>query len=144
MRIRRGHTWKIYAIRKSIAKALVAIYQNCVDEQTKKEIKDLLDRHDRTSIVADPRRCEPNLKIHHVTLAVFGIFAFGYFVVFPNRGAISALIAARMYGFRFPRSEEIKCYVVVASLIKVVLQTMLVFIKLRKEHKVEKEVAKVS
>ncbi|CAN1236524.1 40S ribosomal protein S16 [Linum grandiflorum] len=47
-----GHTSQIYAIRQSIAKKFV-------DEQSKKEIKDLLIRYDRTLLVADPRRCEP-------------------------------------------------------------------------------------
>ncbi|KAH0730802.1 hypothetical protein KY289_001990 [Solanum tuberosum] len=50
---------RIYAIRQSIAKALVAFYQKFVDEQQKKEIKDILIRYDRTLLVADPRRCEP-------------------------------------------------------------------------------------
>ncbi|KNA11731.1 hypothetical protein SOVF_000320 [Spinacia oleracea] len=54
-----GHTSQIYAIRQSIAKALVAYYQKFVDEQQKKEIKDILIRYDRTLLVADPRRCEP-------------------------------------------------------------------------------------
>ena len=30
-----------------------------VDEQSKKEIKDILLQYDRTLLVADPRRCEP-------------------------------------------------------------------------------------
>ncbi|THU52560.1 hypothetical protein C4D60_Mb10t05250 [Musa balbisiana] len=51
---------KIYAIRQSIAKALVAFHQKYVYEQSKKEIKDILVRYDRTLLVADPRRCEPN------------------------------------------------------------------------------------
>ena len=54
-----GHTSQIYAIRQSIAKALVAYFQKYVDEQSKKEIKDVLLRYDRTLLVADPRRCEP-------------------------------------------------------------------------------------
>ncbi|KAK4372378.1 hypothetical protein RND71_007762 [Anisodus tanguticus] len=54
-----GHTSQIYAIRQSIAKALVAFYQKFVDEVQKKEIKDILIRYDRTLLVADPRRCEP-------------------------------------------------------------------------------------
>ncbi|XP_008780865.2 40S ribosomal protein S16-like [Phoenix dactylifera] len=54
-----GKTSQIYAIRQSIAKALVAFYQKYVDEQSKKEIKDILVRYDRTLLVADPRRCEP-------------------------------------------------------------------------------------
>ncbi|KAH7575272.1 hypothetical protein JRO89_XS02G0073300 [Xanthoceras sorbifolium] len=54
-----GHTSQIYAIRQSIAKALVAFFQKYVDEQSKKEIKDILVSYDRTLLVADPRRCEP-------------------------------------------------------------------------------------
>ncbi|CAF1697803.1 hypothetical protein F2Q70_00007588 [Brassica cretica] len=54
-----GHTSQVYAIRQSIAKALVAFYQKYVDEQSKKEVKDILIRYDRTLLVADPRRCEP-------------------------------------------------------------------------------------
>ncbi|XP_010252415.1 PREDICTED: 40S ribosomal protein S16-like [Nelumbo nucifera] len=54
-----GHTSQIYAIRQSIAKALVVYYQKYVDKQSKKEIKDILVRYDRTLLVADPRRCEP-------------------------------------------------------------------------------------
>ncbi|KAJ1703624.1 hypothetical protein LUZ63_003403 [Rhynchospora breviuscula] len=54
-----GKTSQIYAIRQSIAKALVAYFQKYVDEQQKKEIKDILVRYDRTLLVADPRRCEP-------------------------------------------------------------------------------------
>ncbi|XP_059639858.1 small ribosomal subunit protein uS9-like [Cornus florida] len=34
-----GHTSQIYAIRQSIAKALLTYYQKYVDEQSKKEIK---------------------------------------------------------------------------------------------------------
>jgi small subunit ribosomal protein S16e len=37
----------------------VAYYQKFADEQSKKEIKDVLLRYDRTLLVADPRRCEP-------------------------------------------------------------------------------------
>nr|GEW10041.1 40S ribosomal protein S16 [Tanacetum cinerariifolium] len=54
-----GHTSQIYAIRQSISKALVAYYQKFVDEESKKDIKDVLVRYDRTLLVADPRRCEP-------------------------------------------------------------------------------------
>ncbi|GAB2218172.1 hypothetical protein Droror1_Dr00001390 [Drosera rotundifolia] len=54
-----GHTAQIYAIRQAIAKAIVAFHQKYVDEQSKKEIKDVLVRYDRTLLVADPRRCEP-------------------------------------------------------------------------------------
>ncbi|XP_058071420.1 small ribosomal subunit protein uS9-like [Magnolia sinica] len=54
-----GRTSQIYAIRQSIAKALVAYLWKYVDEKSKKEIKDILVRYDRTLPVADPRRCEP-------------------------------------------------------------------------------------
>ncbi|KNC77554.1 40S ribosomal protein S16 [Sphaeroforma arctica JP610] len=54
-----GHTSQIYAIRQAIAKSIVAFYQKYVDEASKKEIKDLLLRYDRSLLVADPRRCEP-------------------------------------------------------------------------------------
>ncbi|MFS7970913.1 putative ribosomal protein S9 [Helianthus anomalus] len=43
-----GHTSQIYAIRQSISKVLVAYYQKFVDEEQKKEIKDILVRYDRT------------------------------------------------------------------------------------------------
>ncbi|XP_017984526.1 PREDICTED: 40S ribosomal protein S16-like [Theobroma cacao] len=55
----KGHTSQIYTICQIIAKALVAFYQKYVDEQSKKEIKDILVKYDRTLLVADPRRCEP-------------------------------------------------------------------------------------
>ena len=42
-----GHVSQIYAIRQAISKAIVAYYQKYVDE------------HDRTLLVADPRRMEP-------------------------------------------------------------------------------------
>ncbi|KAF3667833.1 40S ribosomal protein S16 [Capsicum annuum] len=54
-----GKTSQIYGIRQSIAKSLVAFYQKFVDEQQKKEIKDILIRYNRTLLVVDPRRCEP-------------------------------------------------------------------------------------
>ncbi|KAL8553344.1 hypothetical protein ACS0TY_001861 [Phlomoides rotata] len=42
IRVKGGrHTSQIYAIRQSIAKALVVFYQKYVDEQSKKEIKDI-------------------------------------------------------------------------------------------------------
>ncbi|XP_062028424.1 small ribosomal subunit protein uS9-like [Rosa rugosa] len=65
-----GHTSQIYAIRQSIAKALVAYYQKFVDEQSKKEIKDILVMYDRTLLVADPRRCEPELGFEWLVLSV--------------------------------------------------------------------------
>jgi len=54
-----GHVSQMYAVRQAVAKSLVAYYQKYVDEQSKKEIKDLLLSYDRTLLVADPRRCEP-------------------------------------------------------------------------------------
>eukprot|EP00951_Prasinocladus_malaysianus_P046959 scaffold648268_cov52-Prasinocladus_malaysianus.AAC.1 len=54
-----GNVSQIYALRQAIAKAIVAYYQKYVDEQSKKEIKDILLAYDRTLLVADPRRCEP-------------------------------------------------------------------------------------
>merc|ERR1739845_281734 len=53
-----GRIAQIYAIRQALSKALVAYYHKFVDEQSKKAIKDLLVQHDRTLLVADPRRCE--------------------------------------------------------------------------------------
>lgn len=53
-----GQVSQIYAIRQAIAKAVVAFYQKYVDEQSKREIKDILLNYDRTLLVADPRRCE--------------------------------------------------------------------------------------
>merc|ERR1712165_461866 len=54
-----GRISQIYAIRQALSKSLVAYYQKYVDEQSKKAIKDILVRFDRTLLVADPRRCEP-------------------------------------------------------------------------------------
>ncbi|KAL8226018.1 hypothetical protein R6Q57_018575, partial [Mikania cordata] len=44
---------------QGISKALVKYYQKFVDEEKKKEIKDILVRYDRTLLGANPRRCEP-------------------------------------------------------------------------------------
>lgn len=54
-----GFTAQVYAIRQALAKALVAFYQKYVDEQSKREIKEILLSYDRSLLVADPRRCEP-------------------------------------------------------------------------------------
>ncbi len=60
MRVRGGgHTCQIYAIRQALAKGIVAFYQKFVDENSKREIKELLLQYDRQLIVSDPRRCEP-------------------------------------------------------------------------------------
>merc|ERR1712168_1672818 len=54
-----GRIAQVYAIRQALSKSLVAYYQQYVDEQSKKEIKDILVQFDRSLLVADPRRCEP-------------------------------------------------------------------------------------
>merc|ERR1712134_128646 len=54
-----GRISQVYAIRQALSKSLVAYYQKYVDEQSKKEIKDILVQFDRSLLVADPRRCEP-------------------------------------------------------------------------------------
>eukprot|EP01119_Soliformovum_irregulare_P005335 TRINITY_DN17105_c0_g1_i1.p1 TRINITY_DN17105_c0_g1~~TRINITY_DN17105_c0_g1_i1.p1 ORF type:complete len:148 (-),score=40.16 TRINITY_DN17105_c0_g1_i1:199-642(-) len=53
-----GQSSRIYAIRQALARAIVAYYQKYVDEAQKKEIKEILVNHDRSLLVADPRRCE--------------------------------------------------------------------------------------
>merc|ERR1711880_42744 len=45
-------------IRQAISKSIVAYYQKYVDEQAKREIKDILLHFDRTLLVMDLRRCE--------------------------------------------------------------------------------------
>merc|ERR1712227_626105 len=57
-----GSTSQVYAIRQAIAKAIVAYYQKFVDEAAKKEIKEKLVQFDRTLLVADPRRAEPEIR----------------------------------------------------------------------------------
>jgi hypothetical protein len=37
----------------------VAFNQKFVDEQSKREVKEILTSYDRSMLVADPRRCEP-------------------------------------------------------------------------------------
>ncbi|KAK8794929.1 hypothetical protein WA538_005099 [Blastocystis sp. DL] len=54
-----GRVAQIYAIRQAISRAIVAFYQKYVNEQDKREIKDILVKYDRSLIAADPRRCEP-------------------------------------------------------------------------------------
>ena len=54
-----GYTSQIYAIRQALAKGIVAFNQKFVDENSKREIKELFLQYDRTLLVADPRRCEP-------------------------------------------------------------------------------------
>eukprot|EP01016_Furgasonia_blochmanni_P043563 TRINITY_DN593_c0_g1_i10.p1 TRINITY_DN593_c0_g1~~TRINITY_DN593_c0_g1_i10.p1 ORF type:complete len:214 (-),score=75.49 TRINITY_DN593_c0_g1_i10:14-607(-) len=54
-----GYTAQIYAIRQALAKSIVAYYQKFVDENSKREVKQLLLSYDRSLLVADPRRPEP-------------------------------------------------------------------------------------
>eukprot|EP00826_Nyctotherus_ovalis_P059156 TRINITY_DN81_c0_g1_i38.p1 TRINITY_DN81_c0_g1~~TRINITY_DN81_c0_g1_i38.p1 ORF type:complete len:148 (-),score=42.09 TRINITY_DN81_c0_g1_i38:123-566(-) len=54
-----GQTAQIYAIRQAICKGIVAFNQKYVDEETKRNIKELILQYDRTMLVADSRRCEP-------------------------------------------------------------------------------------
>ena len=54
-----GYTSQIYAIRLAISRSIVAYYQKFVDEQSKREIKEILLSYDRNLLVCDPRRCEP-------------------------------------------------------------------------------------
>lgn len=54
-----GSTSQVLAIRQAIAKAVIAYAQKYEDEQTKREMKELLLQYDKSLLVADPRRCEP-------------------------------------------------------------------------------------
>lgn len=54
-----GASCQLQAVRQAIAKALLAYYQKYHDEQSKRELKDILLQYDKTLLVTDPRRCEP-------------------------------------------------------------------------------------
>ena len=54
-----GQGNQIIAIRQAIAKAIIAFAQKYEDEETKREMKELLLQYDKGLLVADPRRCEP-------------------------------------------------------------------------------------
>jgi len=54
-----GQANQIMAVRMAIAKGIIAYYQKFVDEQSKRELKDLLLQYDKGLLVSDPRRCEP-------------------------------------------------------------------------------------
>lgn len=54
-----GTSNQIYAVRQSIAKAILAFYQKYRDEQSKRELKEIFLQYDKNLIVTDPRRCEP-------------------------------------------------------------------------------------
>eukprot|EP01061_Rhynchopus_euleeides_P007631 TRINITY_DN166_c0_g1_i1.p2 TRINITY_DN166_c0_g1~~TRINITY_DN166_c0_g1_i1.p2 ORF type:complete len:170 (+),score=60.66 TRINITY_DN166_c0_g1_i1:62-511(+) len=53
-----GHTSQIFAIRQAMSKALVSYFQKFVDEPRKMQIKSAYLEHDRTLLIADPRRAE--------------------------------------------------------------------------------------
>eukprot|EP01065_Artemidia_motanka_P018383 TRINITY_DN216_c0_g1_i1.p1 TRINITY_DN216_c0_g1~~TRINITY_DN216_c0_g1_i1.p1 ORF type:complete len:174 (+),score=74.76 TRINITY_DN216_c0_g1_i1:75-524(+) len=54
-----GHTSQIFAARQAIAKSIVSYYQKFVDEPSKQILKEAYLNHDRTLLIADPRRAEP-------------------------------------------------------------------------------------
>ena len=54
-----GSCVQVMAIRQAIAKSIIAFHQKFSDEQTKRELKELLLQYDKGLLVADPRRCEP-------------------------------------------------------------------------------------
>ena len=54
-----GSTSQALAIRQAIAKSVIAYVQKYEDEQTKRELKELLIQYDKSLLVSDPRRCEP-------------------------------------------------------------------------------------
>ena len=54
-----GSTSQALAVRQAIAKAVIAFVQKYEDEQTKREMKELLIQYDKSLLVSDPRRCEP-------------------------------------------------------------------------------------
>jgi small subunit ribosomal protein S16e len=54
-----GSCSQVLAVRQAIAKAIIAFTQKYDDEQTKRELKELLLQYDKSLLVADPRRCEP-------------------------------------------------------------------------------------
>ena len=54
-----GQANQVLAIRQSIAKALIAYYQKYMDEQQKRELKEIFLQYDKAILITDPRRCEP-------------------------------------------------------------------------------------
>ena len=54
-----GQVAQIYATRIALSKALVLYHQKYVDEQSKRQLKELLLEYDRSLLVSDLRRCEP-------------------------------------------------------------------------------------
>ena len=54
-----GAMAQVIAVRMAISKAVVAYAQKYLDEQTKREYKELLISYDKGLIISDSRRCEP-------------------------------------------------------------------------------------
>ncbi|KAI5184272.1 small subunit ribosomal protein S16e [Nematocida homosporus] len=54
-----GDVTRMYAIRQSIAKGLLAFYGKFIDEQVQSELKAVIAKYDRFMLVADSRRKEP-------------------------------------------------------------------------------------
>ena len=50
-----GHVSQVNAARQALAKGMIAYHQRFVDEASKKEIKDIITRYDRSLLVAPPR-----------------------------------------------------------------------------------------
>ncbi len=54
-----GSMAQVMAVRMAIAKSVIAYAQKYEDEQTKREMKELLSSYDKQLLVSDSRRCEP-------------------------------------------------------------------------------------
>ncbi|KAG0442275.1 40S ribosomal protein S16 [Dictyocoela muelleri] len=54
-----GNVSKVYAAIQAFARSVVAYYGKFYDEQVKLDIKNKLLKYDRSTLVSDPRRCEP-------------------------------------------------------------------------------------
>ncbi len=50
---------QMYAVRLALCKALIAYHQKFVDEESKRQLKEILLEYDRNLLVADLRRMEP-------------------------------------------------------------------------------------
>lgn len=54
-----GYVAQVYAIRQALCRALIAYHQKFVDEESKRQLKELLLEYDRSFLVTDLRRMEP-------------------------------------------------------------------------------------
>ena len=54
-----GQSNQVFAVRQAIAKSLIAFYQKHMDEQSKRDLKEVFLQYDKYLLVSDPRRCEP-------------------------------------------------------------------------------------